>query len=177
MIPQLKTYNPTTALTSLSTVPISVASATQRAGRAGRTSPGICYRLYPLPSFESLPRTTPAEITRVDMTLPILQLKSLGIDDLMKFEWVNAPPSESVLRALEGLVGAGMIGEDGRLTQLGEQVAEFPLEVGIARMVGVTMCRSHKRLNESSRTAFQIKGVEMWGGNLDDCRNNFCSSW
>jgi ATP-dependent RNA helicase DDX35 len=134
----VKTYNPTTALTSLSTIPISTASATQRAGRAGRTSPGVCYRLYPLSSFESLPRTTPAEITRVDMTLPILQLKSLGIDDLMKFEWVNAPPSESVLRALEGLVAAGMVGEDGRLTPLGEQVAEFPLEVGIARMVSLT---------------------------------------
>jgi ATP-dependent RNA helicase DDX35 len=72
------------------------------------------------------------------MTLPILQLKALGIDDLMKFEWVNAPPSESVLRGLEGLVGAGIVGEDGRLTTLGEQVAEFPLEVGIARMVSIT---------------------------------------
>ena len=138
---QLKTYNPTTALSSLSTVPISVASAIQRAGRAGRTSPGVCYRLYTHTSFLSLSNATPAEITRVDVTLPILQLKSLGIDNLMRFEWVTAPPSESVLRALEGLVNAGMVGEDGRLTPLGEKVAEFPLEVGIARMVrtAVTM--------------------------------------
>jgi ATP-dependent RNA helicase DDX35 len=69
------------------------------------------------------------------MTTPILQLKSLGVDDLMKFEWVTAPPAESVLRALEGLVAAGMIGEDGRLTKVGEQVAECPVEVNIARMV------------------------------------------
>ncbi|KAG6845049.1 hypothetical protein H0H87_001386 [Tephrocybe sp. NHM501043] len=132
---KIRTYNPTTALASLSTVPTSVASATQRAGRAGRTSPGICYRLYSLSVFESLPHSTPAEVTRVDMTTPILQLKSLGIDDLMKFEWVSAPPAEIVLRALEALVAAGMVGEDGRLTPMGSQVAECPVEVGIARML------------------------------------------
>ncbi|KAJ7231444.1 pre-mRNA splicing factor [Mycena haematopus] len=132
---KIRVYNPTTALASLATVPTSVASATQRAGRAGRTSPGVCYRLYPIFAFDALPLSTPPEITRTDMTTPILQLKSLGIDDLMKFEWVSAPPAESVLRALEGLVAAGMIGEDGRLTIIGEQVAECPVEVGIARML------------------------------------------
>lgn len=69
------------------------------------------------------------------MTTPILQLKSLGIDDLMKFDWVSPPPAESVLRALEGLHAAGMIDEHGKLTVMGEQVAECPIEVGIARMV------------------------------------------
>ncbi|OAX33583.1 P-loop containing nucleoside triphosphate hydrolase protein [Rhizopogon vinicolor AM-OR11-026] len=132
---KIRTYNPTTSLASLSTVPVSQASATQRAGRAGRTSPGICYRLYPESVFASLPTNMPPEITRTDMTTPILQLKSLGIDDLMKFEWVSAPPAESVLRALEGLFAAGMIGDDGRLTPIGEQVAEFPIDVHIARML------------------------------------------
>jgi len=132
---KIRIYNPTTALASLATVSTSVASATQRAGRAGRTSSGICYRLYPLSVFESLPLATPPEITRTDMTTPILQLKSLGVDDLMRFEWVTAPPAESVLRALEGLVAASMIEEDGRLTLVGEQVAECPVDVGIARML------------------------------------------
>lgn len=71
------------------------------------------------------------------MSTPILQLKSLGIDDLMKFEWVTAPPAESVLRALEGLVGAGMVGEDGRLSVLGQQAAEWPVEIALARMVRI----------------------------------------
>lgn len=132
---KIRTYNPTTTLASLATVPTSVASATQRAGRAGRTSPGICYRLYPLSAFNALSPTTPPEITRTDMTTPILQLKSLGIDDLMKFEWVTSPAAETVLRALEGLSNAGMIGEDGRLTEVGKQVAECPVEVVVARMV------------------------------------------
>ncbi|KAH9951416.1 P-loop containing nucleoside triphosphate hydrolase protein [Amylocystis lapponica] len=132
---KIRTYNPTTALSSLATVPVSQASATQRAGRAGRTSSGICYRLYPESAMDKLPLTTQPEITRTDLTTPILQLKSLGIDDLMKFEWVTAPPAESVLRALEGLVAAGMVGEDGRLTVTGEKVAECPVEVNIARML------------------------------------------
>jgi ATP-dependent RNA helicase DDX35 len=135
MISQIRSYNPTTALASLVTVPTSQASATQRAGRAGRTSSGICYRLYPSSAYKLLPPTTMPEITRTDMTTPILQLKALGIDDLMRFEWLSAPPAESVLRALEGLVGAGMISEDGRLTLVGEQVAECPVDVSIARMV------------------------------------------
>lgn len=132
---KIRTYNPTTALGSLVTVPVSLASATQRAGRAGRTSSGVCYRLYPESTLRSLPPSTPPELTRIDLTTPILQLKSLGIDDLMKFEWVTGPPAESVLRALEGLVASGMIGEDGRLTLVGEKVAECPVEVNIARMV------------------------------------------
>ncbi len=82
-----------------------------------------------------MPMTTPPEITRSDMTTPILQLKSLGINDLMKFDWISAPPAESVLRALEGLHAAGMIDEYGKLTPAGERVAECPVEVGIARMV------------------------------------------
>ncbi|KAI0086691.1 P-loop containing nucleoside triphosphate hydrolase protein [Irpex rosettiformis] len=132
---KIRIYNPTSALSSLATVPVSIASATQRAGRAGRTSSGICYRLYPQSALNTLPRTTPPELTRTDLTTPILQLKSLGIDDLMKFEWVTSPPAESVLRALENLFAAGMVGEDGRLTVIGEKVSECPVEVNIARML------------------------------------------
>ena len=69
--------------------------------------------------------------------MPVLQLKSLGIDDVMKFEWITSPPTESMLRAFEGLIAAEMMRDDGRLTSMGERAAEFPLDVGFARMVGV----------------------------------------
>jgi len=69
------------------------------------------------------------------MTLPLLQLKALGIDDIMKFEWVSAPSSEAIIRALERLVRSGMIGEDGRLVEVGAKVAEFGVDVGIASMI------------------------------------------
>ncbi|KAF8332542.1 P-loop containing nucleoside triphosphate hydrolase protein [Amanita rubescens] len=132
---KVRIYNPTTTIASLAMVPISVASAVQRAGRAGRTSSGICYRLYPRSTFDTLPSTTPPEITRTDLMMPILQLKSLGIDDVMKFEWITSPPTESMLRAFEGLVAAEMMSDDGRLTSVGERAAEFPLDVGFARML------------------------------------------
>ncbi|KZT36972.1 P-loop containing nucleoside triphosphate hydrolase protein [Sistotremastrum suecicum HHB10207 ss-3] len=132
---KMRTFNPTTLLSTLTATPVSIASATQRAGRAGRTSSGICYRLYTQSSLKTLAPTTPPEITRTDLTTPILQLKVLGIDDLMKFDWVTGPPAEGVLRALESLLSTGMIGQDGRLTPVGEKVAEFPIEVGIARML------------------------------------------
>ncbi|KAH8102820.1 P-loop containing nucleoside triphosphate hydrolase protein [Cristinia sonorae] len=132
---KIRTYNPSSGLSSLVTVPISQASAIQRAGRAGRTSSGVCYRLYPSSVFNQLGTSTQPEITRTDLTTPLLQLKSLGIDDVMKFEWVTAPPAQSILRALEGLVAAEMVGEDGRLTVIGEKVAECPVEVNLARML------------------------------------------
>ncbi|THH10855.1 hypothetical protein EW145_g1061 [Phellinidium pouzarii] len=113
---KIRTYNPTTNLASLATVPISLA-------------------LYPERSMKSLSPTTHPEITRSDLMGPILHLKSLGIDDFMKFDWITNPPAESVLRALEGLVSTGMIDGDGRLTPMGEKVAECPLEVHIARMI------------------------------------------
>ncbi|OCB91383.1 P-loop containing nucleoside triphosphate hydrolase protein [Sanghuangporus baumii] len=132
---KIRAYNPTTNLASLTTVPVSLASATQRAGRAGRTSLGICYRLYTEEAMKFLPATTPPEITRCDLTGPILQLKALGINDLMKFDWVTSPPAESVLRALENLVVNGVIDSNGALTDIGGKIAECPLEVNVARML------------------------------------------
>ena len=116
-------------------VPTSKASATQRAGRAGRTSSGFCYRLYPENVLATMPPTGIPEIARVDLSTPILQLKSLGIDDLMKFDWVSNPPAEGVLRALETLIAMKIITEDGRLTPDGSQIAECPLDVFTARLV------------------------------------------
>ena len=98
------------------------------------------------------------------MTTPILQLKSLGIDDLMKFEWLTAPPAESVLRALEGLVAAGMIGEDGRLTIVGEQVAECPVEVGIARMVSHWLEEQAKKKKKCNRRSPKLS-TNYWKHN------------
>ncbi|THH20964.1 hypothetical protein EW146_g488 [Bondarzewia mesenterica] len=132
---KIRTFDPQISLSSLSVVPTSQASAIQRAGRAGRTAEGICYRLYPRATFNTLPRTTPPEITRVDLTTPLLQLKSLGIDDLTKLEWVTPPPSESILRALDALHLVKIIDQNGNLTVMGQKLAEFPVEVKLASVL------------------------------------------
>jgi ATP-dependent RNA helicase DDX35 len=123
-------------MSSLVVVPTSKAAATQRAGRAGRTSNGVCYRLYSKAAFDALPSTTPPEIGRTDLTSLILQLKALGVDDLMKFPWVTPPPAESVLRALEALTASMLITDGGHLTHVGSKIAECPIEHNIAKMVG-----------------------------------------
>lgn len=158
---QIRSYNHSTSLSSLLTVPTSLASASQRAGRAGRTAPGICYRLYPPSVTSTLPHTTAPEITRIDLTTPILQLKALGINDLMKFEWVTGPPWEGVVRALERLVRAGMVSEDGAMTREGEMVAEWPVEIGLARMVRSFFYFIKIDVSSNLLLAFQLAGVQM----------------
>ena len=87
---------------SLVVTKISQASANQRAGRAGRTSPGKCFRLYTEKDFlESLPVTSVPEIQRTDLTSLVLQLKALGIDDILHFDFLSPPPQENMASALE----------------------------------------------------------------------------
>jgi ATP-dependent RNA helicase DDX35 len=131
----MRTYNPRSGLSSLTVIPISQASAIQRAGRAGRTSNGVCYRLYTYEAYNQLGHVTAPEILRTDLTSPIVQLKALGIDNLMKLEWLTIPPSESIVRCLSGLIADGIIGTDGHLTPVGLKVAEVPMEVRLASMV------------------------------------------
>ena len=92
-----KTYNPRTGMESLIVTPVSQAAASQRAGRAGRTQPGTCYRLYTHWSFnhELEPNTVP-EIQRTNMGSVVLMLKSLGINDLLHFDFMDPPPAEVV---------------------------------------------------------------------------------
>lgn len=94
----------------------------------------------------------------------------------MKFEWVTAPPAESVVRVLEGLVGAEMIDEEGRLTSVGEKVAECPVEVQVARMVREILVSARVRLlTFPNNTAVQLQGIQMWRRDVDDCSDDHCS--
>ncbi|KAJ2917598.1 hypothetical protein MD484_g2751, partial [Candolleomyces efflorescens] len=132
---KIRVFNPITAVSSLVVVPASKASAAQRAGRAGRTSNGICYRLYTKAAYDALPSTTPPELSRTDLTSIVLQLKALGIDDLMRFEWISSPPSKTLLKAYDALCASGLITDGNHLTAIGSKIAECPLEYNIARML------------------------------------------
>ena len=124
-----KSYNPRSGMESLVVTPTSQASAMQRAGRAGRTSAGKCYRLYTAWSFQNEldPNTVP-EIQRTNLGNVVLMLKSLGINDLMHFDFMDLPPAETLLRALEQLYALGALNDRGELTKLGRRMAEFPLD-------------------------------------------------
>ncbi|CDW96245.1 hypothetical protein [Sporisorium scitamineum] len=121
---------------SLSIVPISRASAIQRAGRAGRTRAGKCFRLYTEKSFAEMRATTPPELHRTDLSGAILMLKSLGIDNLVKFDWVPpAPAPEALAAGLRRLVQLGALDEHARLTEVGGWMGEIPLAPHWARIL------------------------------------------
>jgi pre-mRNA-splicing factor ATP-dependent RNA helicase DHX15/PRP43 len=124
-----KIYNPRIRVESLLVQAISRASAKQRCGRAGRTRPGKCFRLYTKDAFESdLVDTSYPEILRSNLGNVVLHLYMLGIDDLVHFDFMDPPAPETLMRALELLNYLGALDDDGNLTDMGRQMAEFPLE-------------------------------------------------
>lgn len=126
---KLRAYNPTTGIETLTAVPISKASATQRAGRAGRTKPGKCFRLYTEQTYENLAEATVPEIQRSNLAPVILQLKALGIDNIVRFDFLSPPPAELVIRALELLYSLGALDDYAKLTKpLGIRMAELAVE-------------------------------------------------
>ncbi|KAK0756945.1 hypothetical protein N5P37_010468 [Trichoderma harzianum] len=131
---KLRAYNPKTGIETLTTTPISKASASQRAGRAGRTKPGKCYRLYTEDAYQTLPETNPPEIQRSNLASTILQLKALGIDNVVRFDFLSAPPSELMSKALELLYSLGALDDYAKLTQpLGSRMAELAVEPMMAK--------------------------------------------
>ncbi|CAN6468953.1 unnamed protein product [Victoria cruziana] len=134
-----KVYNPRVRVESLLVSPISKASAHQRAGRAGRTQPGKCFRLYTEKSFSSdlLPQTHP-EILRSNLGNVVLTLKKLGIHDLVHFDFMDPPAPETLMRALELLNYLGALDDEGELTNLGDIMSEFPLDPQMSKMLFVS---------------------------------------
>ncbi|KAE8342243.1 hypothetical protein BDV24DRAFT_130577 [Aspergillus arachidicola] len=131
-----KIYNPRIRVESLLVSPISKASAQQRAGRAGRTRPGKCFRLYTEGAFkkELIDQTYP-EILRSNLSSTVLELKKLGVDDLVHFDLMDPPAPETLMRALEELNYLACLDDDGNLTQLGRLASEFPLDPAVAVML------------------------------------------
>eukprot|EP00253_Pinus_taeda_P000691 PITA_00691 len=129
-------YNPKLGLDSLVITPISQASAKQRAGRAGRTGPGKCYRLYTESAYrnEMLPTTVP-EIQRINLGVTTLNMKAMGINDLLSFDFMDPPPPQALISAMEQLYSLGALDEEGLLTKLGRKMAEFPLEPPLSKML------------------------------------------
>ncbi|CAH1762214.1 12048_t:CDS:10 [Entrophospora sp. SA101] len=131
-----KVYNPRIRVESLLVSPISKASAQQRAGRAGRTRPGKCFRLYTEKAFKKeLQEQTYPEILRSNLGSVVLQLKKLGIDDLVHFDFMDPPAPETLMRALELLNYLGALDDEGELTADGHLMAEFPLDPQLAKML------------------------------------------
>ncbi|KAF4966655.1 hypothetical protein FSARC_5704 [Fusarium sarcochroum] len=131
---KLRAYDPRTGIESLTAAPVSKAAASQRAGRAGRTKPGKCFRLYTEQSYQSLQNANIPELQRSNLAPVILQLKALGIDNIVRFDFLSSPPSELMSKALELLYALGALDEYAKLTRpLGSRMAELAVEPMMAK--------------------------------------------
>jgi len=141
--------SPATGLPRLELVPISKASAEQRAGRAGRTAPGVCWRLWDESSHKSRPDTETPEVLRSDLAGPLLQLLALGERD--DFPWLDAPPQSAVENAHRLLAMLGAIDSHQQVTPLGNELAQLPAHPRLSRLLlaGAT----HGVLREASVAA------------------------
>ncbi|KAL9256976.1 Pre-mRNA-splicing factor ATP-dependent RNA helicase DEAH7-like protein [Drosera capensis] len=133
---KMKVYNPRMGMDALQVFPVSRAAADQRAGRAGRTGPGTCYRLYTENAYlnEMLQSPVP-EIQRTNLGNVVLLLKSLNIENLLDFDFMDPPPQENILNSMYQLWVLGALNNVGGLTDLGRKMVEFPLDPSLAKML------------------------------------------
>ncbi|EGG23848.1 DEAD/DEAH box helicase [Cavenderia fasciculata] len=133
---KIKSYSGRSGTDSLVVVPTSQASANQRAGRAGRNRSGKCYRLYTEAAFAKLDVHTIPEIQRSNLSSVVLQLKALGIDNILAFDFLSPPVADSLVRALELLYALGAIDDYAKLTSpIGMTMAELPTEPPFSKMI------------------------------------------
>ncbi|KAK1627176.1 hypothetical protein QYE76_001491 [Lolium multiflorum] len=124
-----RAYNPVTGMESLIIIPVSKAQALQRSGRAGREGPGKCFRLFQECEFDKLAESTVPEIKRCNLSNVVLQLKALGIDDIIGFDFMEKPSRTSILKSLEQLILLGALTDDYKLSDpVGKQMARLPLD-------------------------------------------------
>lgn len=133
---KLKVYNPRMGMDTLQITPISQANASQRAGRAGRTGPGKAYHLYTELAFkdEFYIQTIP-EIQRTNLANTVLLLKSLGVKDLLDFDFMDPPPQDTITTSLFDLWALGAIDHVGDLTPMGRTMTAFPMDPSLAKLL------------------------------------------
>lgn len=153
-------FNPKLGMDALVVCPISQAAAKQRAGRAGRTGPGRCFRLYTESAYrnEMLPTTVP-EIQRTNLGNVVLMLKAMGINDLLGFDFMDPPPPQTLVAAMYQLFTLGALDEEGLLTRLGRKMAEFPLEPPLSKVL-ITAASEGFRCSDEVLTVVAMLSVQ-----------------
>lgn len=132
---RIASHSPWSGLSRLAIGKISQASAAQRAGRAGRTAPGRALRLYPRHDYDSRRSHDVPEIRRLDLSEALLTLAAVGITDVARFEWFEAPDAASLEAGKTLLEKLGALDSAGRLTDVGQRMLRFPAHPRLARLL------------------------------------------
>src|SRR5690606_32703977 len=162
---RLPKYEPATGLTWLETVRVSRASADQRAGRAGRTAPGIAVRLWRREQTAALPAFTPPEILEADLSGLVLDCAAFGVTDPATLAFLDRPPQPALNEARALLKTLGALDEAGRLTPEGAAMRRLALPVRLAHMVAVAAAKGHARA--AARVAVLLSERGLGGSSID----------
>jgi HrpA-like RNA helicase len=146
---KLNYYSNRTYTSSLIESPVSKASCNQRRGRAGRTGPGTCYRLYPRKEFEGRPLYTVEEIYRTDLSEVVLRMAELNITDFEQFDFISSPGREGIQSAVETLRLLRALKDDNTLSETGKLMVEFPLAPRHSRIIVEAILRYPEVLEEA----------------------------
>jgi ATP-dependent helicase HrpB len=136
-------FEPDAGVTRLDTVRVSRAAADQRRGRAGRTGPGVCFRLWDEPQTQSLPAYPEPEIRSADLSALLLDCAEWGVADPLSLSWLDPPPAAAIAAAREELAQLDALDGKGRITALGKRLRSLPLPTRLARMVMVAAGLGH----------------------------------
>nr|CAD7611072.1 unnamed protein product [Timema genevievae] len=128
-------YDPLCKMQRLKEFWISRASAEQRKGRAGRTGPGVCYRLYSEEEYHAMSQYTTPEIQRVPLDSLLLQMVAMGLPDARKFPFIEPPPPDSIENAITTLKQQGALTEEEKLTVVGRMLSRLPVDISLGKML------------------------------------------
>lgn len=159
---RLPVFEPSTGITRLETVRVSRASADQRAGRAGRTEPGIAIRLWHAGQTAALAALTPPQILSSDLTAFVLDLAHWGVKDTMSLPFIDHPPAPAMAEARNLLVDLGALDETGSLTALGKKMRDMALPPRLAAMVLAAGAEGQARMAAELAVLLTEQGL---GGN------------
>ncbi|KAF4522429.1 hypothetical protein B566_EDAN012329 [Ephemera danica] len=173
-------YNPRIGMDALQIYPISQANANQRSGRAGRTGPGQCFRLYTERQYkdELLIATVP-EIQRTNLANTVLLLKSLGVQDLLQFHFMDPPPQDNILNSLYQLWILGALDNTGNLTPLGRQMAEYSASWANEHFIHVKAMRKVREVRQQLKDIMEQQKLQVvsCGTDWDVIRKCICSAY
>lgn len=155
-------YDPSRGLNTLTVQPISRASADQRAGRAGRTAPGLCLRLWSAANHAARSAQTPPEILRLDPSGVLLELLAMGVENVATFPWIQPPHPTAMGGALALLGELGATDAKGHLTPIGRAMAGLPVHPRLARFL--VEAGQRRRIREASLVAALVEGRDLFAG-------------
>ncbi len=160
-------YEPDAGVTRLETVRVSRASADQRRGRAGRTEPGVCYRLWDEPQTLSLAPYDAPEIRAADLSGLVLDLASWGVTDPAALRWLDPPPAAAIAEAKAMLIAIGALDAGGRITEEGRRIRALPLPPRLARMVRAAGALSEPAARDAADLAAILVERGLGGASVD----------